>query len=373
MKAQNIMSPNLVPNPSFEDYLSCPTDGFGEIYLAVPWTAANSISSSDYFNACSSNLAIILALQVQFPRTGYGEASIILTGAGLNNYREYIETKLKTKLISNKKYCTKVYTNLNNYAAYAIENIGMYFSQTEIFQPPLSAPIPNIPQIKNNKGIIKDTINWVLISGVYDALGGEEYIVIGNFDSAINTNYSYMGGTGNSFYFFDDISVCECNFYFDLGQDTTLCAGDTKILTASLPNAVFTWQDSSHAATYEVKEPGTYWVRAYVAEYNISSSDTIVIYPEKEEICNPPLIIPNYMSPNGDGQSDNFQLGNLEYYDINLQVYNRWGTLLYQNAHYTNDYNCNGCAAGVYYYLISAKGLRNGEVKEYHGSLTVFR
>ncbi|NVN94553.1 MAG: gliding motility-associated C-terminal domain-containing protein, partial [Bacteroidetes bacterium] len=67
-----------------------------------------------------------------------------------------------------------------------------------------------------------------------------------------------------------------------------------------------------------------------------------------------------------------FQIGNADKYDINLQIYNRWGTLIYQTAHYTNDYNCHGCADGVYYYLLTAKSLRSGKSKDYKGSLTVF-
>ncbi|MFZ4401633.1 MAG: gliding motility-associated C-terminal domain-containing protein, partial [Bacteroidales bacterium] len=139
-----------------------------------------------------------------------------------------------------------------------------------------------------------------------------------------------------------------------------------------LPNASYTWQDSSHTATYEVKEPGTYWVRAYVAEYDITTSDTIVISAEDEKICNPPLIIPNFITPNGDGNNDNFQLGNADKYDISLQIYNRWGNLIYQTAKYQNDFSCSQCADGVYFYLLSAKSKRNGMVKEYKGSLTVF-
>ena len=145
------------------------------------------------------------------------------------------------------------------------------------------------------------------------------------------------------------------------------------ILNPNLPNATYTWQDSSHAATYEVKQPGTYWVRAYVAEYGITTSDTIIITAEKEEICNPPLVIPNFITPNGDGANDYFHIGNADKYELSLQIFNRWGKLIYQQDHYQNDYNGNSSASGVYYYLLNAKSLRNTQLKEYKGCITVLK
>ena len=41
---------NLVPNPSFEDYCSCP-DNSGQVYRAIGWTSFGN--SSDYFNCCA--------------------------------------------------------------------------------------------------------------------------------------------------------------------------------------------------------------------------------------------------------------------------------------------------------------------------------
>ena len=46
---------NLVPNPSFEYTIDCLLNG-GDIIKAIPWFAPNTVSSSDYFNACYYNL-----------------------------------------------------------------------------------------------------------------------------------------------------------------------------------------------------------------------------------------------------------------------------------------------------------------------------
>ena len=287
-----------------------------------------------------------------------------------DNYREYIMGVLTDSLKKQKRYCGEFYTSLDNYSNGAVEDMGMYFSIDTVL---ISSNLYSLqPQIENHKGIIMDTIHWVKVNGSFVANGGEKHLTIGNFKDNAHTNYiAIPSGAVDPYYFIDDVSVCECSFEINLGEDTKLCGNETLLLNASLPNATYTWQDGSHAATYEVKQPGTYWVTAYVADYDITSSDTIVI-SEDDAYCNPPLIIPNFITPNGDNVNDNFQIGNADKYDISLQIYNRWGTLIYQTAHYTNDYNCHGCAAGVYYYLLTAKSLRSGKVKDYKGSLTVF-
>ncbi|NVN96547.1 MAG: gliding motility-associated C-terminal domain-containing protein, partial [Bacteroidetes bacterium] len=353
---------NLVPNPSFEEFSQCPTTGMGEIYLATPWNAATApgTGSSDFYHACSSDIGVISAFQVQNPRTGIGEVCIILMGAFLDNYREYIEVELKDSLKINKKYCVKFYTSLSNYASYAIGNIGMFFSQTKVIQPNYSAPISHLPQIKNTNGIIKDTVNWAKISGAYTALGGEKYIVIGNFDSLINTNYLSNGGTGNSHYFIDDVSVCDCeDLKPKFNKDTTLCFGQQLLLKANIPKEAdsvnYTWQDSSKNSTFLVTQPGTYWVSAYIEDYKITVCDSITV--NYADCTSPTLWIPNSFTPNGDGLNDKFEYANAENYIIKTYIYNRWGQMVFEGENtnfWDGTFNGKAVQLGVYAYKIEA-------------------
>jgi gliding motility-associated-like protein len=384
VKAQYILSNNLVPNPSFEEYTQCP-DNWGQIYYALPWTDclnAPPWGSTDYLNNCSVNNQIITVLQYKQPKSGNGCAGIGLYLApdiyGYYHYREYIEVQLKNKLNKNKKYCINFYAIFSVISQIAVENIDLFLSNNYLVYDstilPFVSLIDTIPQIKNQNGIIKDTINWTKITGIYFANGEEKYITIGNFNNDFNTNLENIKQNPFfSYYLIDDVSVCECSFDINLGADTALCEGESMILNPNLPNATYTWQDSSHAATYEAKQSGTYWVRAFVAEYDITSTDTIVITAGDDSFCNPPLSIPNVITPNGDSQNDNFQIQNAETYDIALQIYNRWGNIIYETAGYQNDYNCNDCADGVYYYVLKAKSKRNGREKEYKGSLTIIK
>ncbi len=384
VNAQHLLSTNLVPNHSFELYDTCPTNG-SQICMASPWNGAffylNNYTSrsSDFHHFCSSDTNIQNTLLNKMPRTGNGCAGIYvyMDPSYFYNYREYIEIKINEKLIKNKKYCCNLYTVPSIYLGnMAIENIGIFISKNyaNSYNPVWTGfmLIDTISQIKNNNAIITDTVNWTKISGLFEADGNEEYITIGNFNDDNHTNWVGLKPIfGVAYYLIDDVSVCECSFDINLGPDSKLCKGDKIILNPNLPNAAYTWQDSSHAATFEVKEPGTYWVRAYVAEYDITSYDTIIITAEEENVCNPQLVIPNFITPNGDGNNDYFKIGNGDKFELNLQIYNRWGNLIYQHASYQNDFNCKDCADGVYYYLLNAKSLRNGKEKAYKGSVTV--
>jgi len=247
--------------------------------------------------------------------------------------------------------------------------MGMYFSADTLWNFDAIGNQPGLfstnPQIENHKGIITDTVNWVKVNGSFIANGGEKYLVFGNFKDNLHTNYLEVSyGAASPYYLIEDVSVCKCSFDINLGADTALCEEESIILNPNLPNETYTWQDSSHAAIYDVKQPGTYWVRAYVADYDVYSSDTIVIKQGDYNYCNPPLTMPNVITPNGDSYNDNFVILNAESYTITLQIYNRWGNIIYETNNYHNDFNCSGCASGVYYYVIKAKSKRNGREKE---------
>ena len=46
----------------------------------------------------------------------------------------------------------------------------------------------------------------------------------------------------------------------NLGADTTLCPNETLVLDANTTGATYVWQDNSTASTFNVSQPGLYWV-----------------------------------------------------------------------------------------------------------------
>ncbi|GEM_PF-1004026 len=75
--------------------------------------------------------------------------------------------------------------------------------------------------------------------------------------------------------------------------------------------------------------------------------------------------IPDAFSPNNDGYNDRFFIMGLEKYDdLSLKVYNRWGTLVYSNTDYQNDWDGranvttmggNKLPTGTYYFKLNIK------------------
>lgn len=61
----------------------------------------------------------------------------------------------------------------------------------------------------------------------------------------------------------------------NLGEDTTLCDGQTLTLQVNAPGAQYAWQDQSTSQTYLVHQPGTYWVQVSLAA--CATADTIVV------------------------------------------------------------------------------------------------
>ena len=73
-----------------------------------------------------------------------------------------------------------------------------------------------------------------------------------------------------------------------------------------------------------------------------------------------PLQIPNVFTPNGDGVNERWEIKNLkDYMDCSVEIFNRYGQLVYQSIGYTNEWDgtLKGklLPAGTYYYVINLK------------------
>jgi hypothetical protein len=214
------LAQNLVPNPSFEDTVSCPVS-LSEINATTYWFNPN-IHSPDYFNSCSDT-SEFYSVNVPNNYFGYQNArtGVAYTGigvAGYNGTREYIEIKLIDSLATGSKYCVEFYVSLSDSSNYSTDDIGIYISNDSIYSSNVN-PLPYVPQVENVQGVfINDKSIWTLISGEYTALGGEQYITIGNFKNASSTDTIAVSGgvitNGNykgAYYYIDDVAVTLCD------------------------------------------------------------------------------------------------------------------------------------------------------------------
>jgi len=216
----SVKAQNLVPNPSFEVYDTCPDD-FAQIYKASRWFQPTQ-GTPDYFHNCTINSLLSTPNNIagyQHPKTGSayaGLSTFFNSPYNYENYREYIEIRLIEPLESGYKYCVEFNVSLCDSANYATDDIGAYLSIDSIVSDTF-INFSYIPQIINNQGnYITDKLNWTLISGEYFANGGEKYITIGNFNNDANTDKIYVLSGSNDYlsdgyYYIDDISVILCD------------------------------------------------------------------------------------------------------------------------------------------------------------------
>ena len=211
-----------MPNGSFEVYDSCPSYLNEGISLVPPWYSPTA-GTPDYLNHCDTTYFSVPSNQWGYQNAHTGVACV---GMGMywvdtpsyTVYREYIQVKLSDSLIANKKYCVNFYVSLaeipnNATTIVSITEIGMLFSNNPITST-TSYPLTYSPQIKSPVGVfMSDTTNWMQISGTYTAIGGEQYITIGNFKSDANTDTSviiHSGSQTGAYYYIDDVSVIDC-------------------------------------------------------------------------------------------------------------------------------------------------------------------
>lgn len=257
-----IQAQNLVPNHSFENVSPCPTSpNLLCDHVAVPWECPND-GTTDLFHACggtypSNSFSVPYNTNgFQVAHDGQGYAGMFCKWGA--NGREYAQAPLTSPLVAGQWYNVYFYVSKIN-AFCSIEHIGAYLSKTVSHQSGTDY-LDYEPQVESDFGFITDTMEWVLISGCFQAEGGEEYITIGNFrddaESPVNP-----GCDGNlAYYFVDDIHVeagtAPEEIVFELGDPVDACF--EYQIDPNHPGPYFHWSDGSSHPALNVTTSGTY-------------------------------------------------------------------------------------------------------------------
>jgi outer membrane protein OmpA-like peptidoglycan-associated protein len=211
---------NLVKNPGFEEYVDCPirhTPEDATNTLIPNWTFPNK-TASDYFNKCSQKGAGIPSNFAGYSQAQEGKAyaGAILSGSTFE-HREYLQGELTEPMKPGKRYCVSLYYKLASGSRFAIDQLGIYLSNEKLAHN-TKKEVKVDPQLSNPKGLfLNNTSQWEHFCRVYEAKGGEQFIVIGNFNSYENTNYvgvekknkSSHTMTDYAYYYFDLVEVKE--------------------------------------------------------------------------------------------------------------------------------------------------------------------
>ena len=220
---------NLVPNPSFEFFIS-PPDFLSELDKATPWFSPN-YASPDLFCTCSTNLGTAPSnvFGTELPHSGQSYAG--LSTFEIQDWREYISVQLLDTLEFGIKYWASFYVSLADNSKYSMNKIGAFFSGNQ-FQQTTTSTIIASPQILNDStNSLSNKNGWTLIKSSFIASGGEKYINIGNFFSQSQTDTIFVGAAvipdTIAYFYIDDICV---------STDSLTCAGNVGLEELSSQN-----------------------------------------------------------------------------------------------------------------------------------------
>ncbi|HZH86129.1 MAG TPA: gliding motility-associated C-terminal domain-containing protein [Brumimicrobium sp.] len=152
------------------------------------------------------------------------------------------------------------------------------------------------------------------------------------------------------------------DFLVDAGPNLTIQRGGSIQLQGQTSETTISWSPSYNMSNSSVISPvvnpaetTTYFLT--VDNGTCSITDEMIVFVEDG------LEIPNTFSPNGDGINDTWDiLGIDEFPDCNIQIFTRWGQLVYQTTGYSKEKRWDGnsksgreMATGAYFYVINLR------------------
>lgn len=155
------------------------------------------------------------------------------------------------------------------------------------------------------------------------------------------------------------------DFMVDAGPDHTIHKGESVQLEGSSTETNVIWAPSDNmsnpttiAPVVIPQETTTYFLTADNGTCSITDETTVFV--------NEDLEIPNTFSPNGDGINDSWEiLGIEDFPNCDIQVFSRWGQLIFQTTGYSKEKRWDGSSksgrelsSGAYYYVINLRDVQ---------------
>lgn len=225
--------------------------------------------------------------------------------------------------------------------------------------------------------VARDTAIVILNPNPSPTIGNDTALCDGNFlildPGGQFTNYLWGGGETVR-----TISVTTSGDFYVQVTDTLGCVGYSDTVTVTInpqPNTptisqlndvlfssnAFGYQwffegtpiPGATSNTYEPDQNGFYSVMIFNAAGCSANSAPIEVLTQVTSD-----FIPEGFSPNGDGYNDNFRIGQIEFYpDNELVVLNRWGSEVFREQGYRNNWYGQGpdgriVPSGNYYYVL---------------------
>lgn len=159
----------------------------------------------------------------------------------------------------------------------------------------------------------------------------------------------------------------------ELGNDTSLCTGDSLILRASdIRNGIFEWANGDSVFSITIYESGIYILNVIdtLCFPSMPMQDSIdVVFDD----CL--IFIPNAFSPNGDGLNDVWEVLPKNIKDFKMTVYTYQGEKIFESNNINNSWNGMNddnmfSYNQVYIYVINLV-YSNGKVASLRGNISI--
>lgn len=240
---------NKISNPDFETYSSCPT-GQTQLTRATGWTRPTG-GTSDYLNACNYSIPSVISANSGAGFVGcFAEAKY--TASSLSDYKEYVTTRLSSPLLAGVTYTLSFYTAHlygaapSNFPPTEFNFVDLPVAEQGFLGAVFSTVAPTTANTVNGAANFGATSivnsfgsgrvyipstnldvygsasrnNWVKVTLQYTAVGGEEYLTVGQFRPGTTS----LSSPQVAYYFYD-------NFF--MGVNTVLTK---SVSPASIPS-----------------------------------------------------------------------------------------------------------------------------------------
>jgi outer membrane protein OmpA-like peptidoglycan-associated protein len=177
-----VQAQNLVVNGSFEEKAYCPANFNQQQMKSVTgWSQLNE-GTPDHFHRCSEKVGV--------PNNMFGKQEALDGDAYIGmavysptqrNYREYLTSKLSRPLAAGELVCIEMYVSTADFSKYVTDDIGIVLSNERLKQERNQVVSMRCSLMNPMLNMLDAYNDWILISDVYQAQGGEEYITIGCF------------------------------------------------------------------------------------------------------------------------------------------------------------------------------------------------
>lgn len=296
-----VKAQNLIPNPSFEAYVQCPPYP-GQIHLAKAWDAPNH-QTTDFFHRCapiSSGASVpnnLMGQQTAHSGNGYaGLRTWVPVIEGNPPYREYLTVNLEQPLQPTQKYLLSCWISVAEASSHISDGVGFLFTQYPL---PAEAIYTNPPQLRFLQGKpIEERKDWVLFTAIYQALGGEKYLTIGNFlpDSTM-LRIAQNKQSPTVYYYIDDVNLSACDSpsgRLTTAIDTFLCYRSSLLLEGFAGALDYRWSNGRRGEELWIETSGKYTLLMDWGCYR-----TEMQFIVEDRTCNCQLVWPNPFGADG--------------------------------------------------------------------------